>query len=319
MITRSSRREFLKRSSLLFTGIGTASLLNKATGTLYAADNATVAVVKNESAIDDNNKCNSEEAANMITKGLTAITGQNDVGDAWRALGLTKQDVVAIKVNCNRAGFLLNAHPELVYALCESMSAIIPENNIIIYDRDTTELTQVGFVGNTSSSGVRCFGSENAGGFDNEDELTDIVFNQCTKLINLPSLKTFEREYAGTLCLKNQIGTLRRDHMSRCHGNTPFITEVNARPSIRDKTMLILCDGLRGTYQRSTPWYYKGIIMSTDPIATEVTCLGIINEKRKAESIEEMPIPNYVTLADTKYGLGISDTSNITTLLQTMS
>ena len=120
-----------------------------------------------------------------------------------------------------------------------------------------------------------------------------------------------EGEFAGTLFLKNHIGSLQPSHMSRCHGNTIFCTQVNARSSIREKTVLAVCDGLRGTYKKSEPWYWAGIIMGRDPVAAEYTALKIINEKRKAENVSEMKIPSYVKSAETKYSLGTCDPAKI--------
>jgi len=309
MKEKQTRRDFLKATSSKVICFGLASsTIKKAYG---AQEKSKIAVVRNERAIDNRNNCNQNEARLMLDKALFEITGQNNAQDAWTSLGVTRDDIVGIKVNCNGAAFPLYAHPELVYALCNSLSSVVTQNNIIIYERYTSELTRAGFRANKSNSGVRCLGTNEGGGFHPREELTRIITDECTKLINFPSLKTFEGAFAGTLFLKNHIGSLQPSHMSRCHGNTIFCTEVNARPSIKDKTILAVCDGLRGTYQRSTPWYWNGIIMSQDPVAAEYTALNVINEKRRQEKLRELNIPSYVKNAETKFNLGKCDPSKI--------
>lgn len=309
MKEKQTRRDFLKATSSKVIGFGLASsTITKAYG---AQGKSKIAVVRNERAIDNRNVCNKQEARLMLDKALYTITGKNNVKDAWTSLGITGEDFVGIKVNCNGAAFPLYAHLELVYALCDSLSSIVPMNNIIIYERYTSELTRAGFKANKSNSGVRCFGTNEGGGFHPREELTRIITDECTKIINFPSLKTFEGNFAGTLFLKNHIGSLQPSHMPRCHGNTIFCTEVNARPSIKDKTILAVCDGLRGTYKRSTPWYWAGIIMGSDPVAAEYTALKVINEKRRQEKLKELNIPSYVKNADTKFKLGTCDPSKI--------
>lgn len=270
-----------------------------------------VAVVGNPAAISDRNVCDPEQARRTVDAALQAVTGRESPEDAWTALGVTPDDVVGIKVNCNTWTFLLHTHPELVYAVCDSLATVVRPNNIIIYERYTSELTRSGYRANTGSTGVRAFGNDEGGGYDPKQQLTRTVTDTCTKLINMPSLKTVEGEFAGSLFLKNHIGSLPNAHMSRCHGNAGFCTEVCARPGIRDKTILGICDGLRGTYGRGRPWYYRGVIASTDQIAAECVCLNEINAKRAQESLPALDIPDYVRDADTGYGLGTSDRSKM--------
>lgn len=227
------------------------------------------------------------------------------------SLGLVKSDVVGIKVNCNAAQFFLFAHPVLVTELCKSLSSVVSENNIIIYDRSSRELTRAGFKINNSAAGVKCFGGDEGGGFDAQKGLTKILTDRCTKLINLPSLKMFGSEFGGSIFLKNQIGSLEPGDMPRCHGNTEFINEVNARPDIKNKTFFVLCDGLRGTYTPNTPWYWGGLIMGKDPVAAEYTALTVINEKRTKEKQQPLEIPKYVKDAETKHSLGTCTTAKI--------
>jgi uncharacterized protein (DUF362 family) len=250
----------------------------------------------------------------MVNKALFTITGKDSEKDAWTSLGVTPQDVVGIKVNCNTWTFLLNTHSELVYALCDTLKTVVKDNNIIIYERKTSELSRSGYQLNMGATGIRCFGNDDGGGYDAVENLTRIVTDKCTKIINFPSLKCVEGEFGGSLFLKNHIGSLKDDLMSRCHGDAEYCTETCALPSIRKKTVLAICDGLRGTYKRGVPWYWGGIIMSRDPIAAEYKGLTILNEKRKLENERELVLINYIKEAEIKYRLGTCDPAKIETV-----
>lgn len=311
------RRTFIRNATAGIAGIGLADMANDFVRDAYAqAGKTKVAVVRNERAITDRNAVNALETRKMIDKALEIITGATDPKQAWAALGVTSADVVGIKVNCNTWTILLATHAELVYALAESLSEVVKPNNIIIYERDTSELTRSGYKANTGGSGIRCFGSNQGGGFA-RDGITKIVAETCTKLINIPSLKAVEGEFAGSLFLKNHIGSIPTSQMANCHGNAVFCTDVCESPAIKDKTVLALCDGLRGTYRRGVPWYWGGIVASRDQVAAEYVSLQVINEKRSAEKERPFAIPGYVIEAG-KRGLGTSDPGRIETVKITL-
>jgi uncharacterized protein (DUF362 family) len=307
----TNRRAFLKHSTTGLIGLGLSAGAASVPRDSFAAEKTKVAVVRNPKAISDRNVVDPKQAALTVEKALLSLTGKMNTREAWTALGVTKTDVVGIKVNCNASGFFLFAHPELVTGLAESLSSVIPITNIIVYDRSDSELTRAGFTINADGPGMRCYSTEHDGAYHPQEALTRIVTDRCTKLINMPSLKTFDGGFAGSLFLKNHIGTLPRADMSRCHSNKSFCPEVCARPSIKAKTILAFCDGLRGTYTRSEPWYFGGVIASRDQIAAECAALGIINEKRAAEKLPAFDIPPYVTEADTKYKLGTASAAKI--------
>jgi len=319
MESATNRRAFIRTASGGVLGLGLAggALLTPREGDC-AREKVTVAVVRNPKAVSERNVCDAKQAALTIETALAAVTGKQTAKEAWAALGVTKDDIVGIKVNCNAAGYFLYVHPELAYALAESLSTVVPPGSIIIYERSTQELSRAGYRPNTSGPGVRCYGTGDGGGFHPQEGLTRIVTDRCTKLINMPSLKAFEGEFAGSLFLKNHIGSLPPAEMSRCHGNAVFCTKVCSRPSIKNKTVLAVCDGLRGTFQRSEPWYWGGIIMSRDQVAAEYTALQVINEKRRSENMQPYELPAYVKAAETAYRLGTCTPANINTVRMEM-
>ena len=276
-----------------------------------AASKSRVILARNPGAINERNQADSRETGRLFDRALLALTGQKTAAASWKALGLRPKDVVAIKINCNTWTIGLSPHPELVTALCRSLQTIIPANNIIVYDNDSAALKESNFVINRSGSGVRYTGTDQGDGFDSQERLTKIVTSAASKIINLASLKCAEGDLVVSLLLKNHIGSLIPEDMSKCHNDHDFLAGVCARPSIKNKTILNIVTGLRGTYRRSVPWYWGGIILGTDPLAVESAAIGVMNEKRALEKIAPLPIPEYLKIAEKKYGLGTTDPAMI--------
>ncbi|MEW6367243.1 MAG: hypothetical protein AB1714_21645 [Acidobacteriota bacterium] len=306
MNRRWSRRDFIAAGALggmagWWASSKAATLLAQSS---LAFDRTKVIVARDEKCINGRNECDPVLVKRAFDRSLLALTGRQDARAAWTSLGLAAADVVAVKMNCCTWTIPLAPHKELVRALCDSLGTVIPQNNIILYDRSNEQLDEGGFAINQSKSGVRCFGNDQGGGYDEQERLTRIVTNTCTKLINLASLKCVEWHFGGSIFMKNHIGTLMSEDMPKCHGNPDFLAEVSSRPSIRKKTILQLCDGLRGSYQRGVPWYWAGIIMGRDPVASECVAMDVINEKRIAEKVPAIEMPAHLLIAAGKYRIG---------------
>jgi len=314
MSRKLTRRAFIKSGTqtiaALGAAVGTFSLLK---GALAGAApvKSRVILAQDPKAINQRNQCNQEEVAALFNKALLALTGAADSAHGWAALGLVPTDVVAVKVNCNTWTLDLRPHQELVQALCRSLNSVIALNQIIIYERSNSELEEGGFKINKTGTGVRCFGNDDGGGYHPQEKLTRIITDTASKIINLASLKCVESDFGVSLFLKNHIGSLMNKDMSKCHGDPDFLAEVNARPSIKNKTILNLCDGLRGTYRRGVPWYWAGIIMGKDPVTSEYAAIQVINEKRRMENIPMLEIPDHLRIAEKKYQLGTWNPSKI--------
>ena len=278
---------------------------------LTAAARSRVVLARNAKAINERNQADGKETARLFDRALLALTGRKTAADSWKALGLKPGDIVAIKINCNTWTIGLSPHPELIAALCGSLQTVIPANHIIVYDNDSAALTASGFAINRSGNGVRYTGTDQGDGFDAQERLSKIVTATATKIINLASLKCADGDLSASLLLKNQIGSLLPADMPKCHKDADFLAGVCARPSLKNKTFLNMVSGLRGTYRRSVPWYWGGIIIGTDPLAVEIAAIGVMNEKRAQEKIDPLPIPEHVKIAEKKYGLGTTDPASI--------
>ena len=308
MNKHQNRREFLRNTSTGIIGLGMVSgslPVNGKTG------KSTVAIIRNERSISNRSVADEKQVMLMVDTALFMITGKQKQDQAWFSLGVTGEDIVGIKVNSINNAFPSFDRSKVAYAISRSLSSVVPSNNIIIYDRYTAELTHAGYRANDSSSGVRCIGADEGAGFHPGEGITRIVTDLCTKIINVPALKTLDTAFAASLFIKNHVGSLPPDEMPRGHDNQEFIASLSALPSLKNKTILGVCDGLRGTYKRGVPWYWRGIIMSHDLIAAEYVAHQVINEKRILEKENPLKFPAYVTTAEMKYGIGTCNPANI--------
>ena len=99
MNQKKDRREFIRSVSTAFIGVGIADGMFSGVPDGYGAEEkARVAVVRNERAISTRNVCDKKQVASMLEKGLLDITDKLNIKDAWTALGITKDDVIGIKV-----------------------------------------------------------------------------------------------------------------------------------------------------------------------------------------------------------------------------
>jgi uncharacterized protein (DUF362 family) len=239
----------------------------------------------------------------MIDETLPALTGAGSIRDAWLSLfpGLQSSDVIGIKVNCiNRSQ---SSHPEVVYALAESLveSLEVNPNNILIWDRTSRELKRAKYTLNRDGSGIRCLATSDGIGYDEDAaidvggdtrvRLSAILSQMCDYLINVPVLK--DHSIAGvTLSLKNHYGSI--DRPGACHRSAcdPYIGKLNSAAQIREKTALVLCDALFGIYQGGPggkpQWMNRQILASTDPVALDYTGMTILDAKRREKSLSSL-------------------------------
>jgi len=231
-------------------------------------------------------KIDGARVAREVERGMAALTGEKDMGKAWRQF-VGPGDVVGIKVN-PIGGSILSTKPEVVDAVIAGLLAAgVKKENIVIWDRRLFQLVEAGFTAERFP-GIRILGTEmqgpNGGFYDDKGELwakdnidrealpyvadvemkydkdtlpyminegkssyfTKIVTETVTKIVNLPILKN-----AGattTCCLKNlSYGSI--SNTSRLHKLwMNSVVEPCAFPVIRDKVVLNIVDGLQACY-----------------------------------------------------------------------
>jgi hypothetical protein len=307
------KKFFPRRIVFALTVFALAGAVTAADTPPAAANSAQVRVVivRNPRAISERDVCDRNEAVRLFDRALAELTGAATAAASWKALGIVPTDVVAVKINCNNWTIALSPKPELIEALCRSLLAVVPANQIIVYDNEEAAMKQSGFFPNRGVNGVRFTGTDHWDGFDAGERLTRIVSRDASKIINLASMKCVDKDFAVSLLLKNHIGSLIPADMSKCHDDPDFLAGVCARPSLKKKTVLNIITGLRATYQRGVPWYWAGLIMSRDPLAAETAAIGVINEKRKQEGLTRLALPAYLAIAENKYKLGTCATQRI--------
>ncbi|MCX5887387.1 MAG: DUF362 domain-containing protein [Proteobacteria bacterium] len=263
-------------------------------------------------------------AMKMVNEGVCHVTGNSLPSGAWRELFHPK-DTVGIKVNC-LGGKGVSTHPELVMAVVEGLRiAGVPDSNIIIWDRLTSELESLGFKINRQGEGVRCFGTDSTYEPNVEEVgavgscFSSILSRQCTALINMPVLK--DHDLSGvSLSLKNLYGAIHNPNKYHDNNGNPYIADLNSHPLIRKKVRLIICDGITGMYNGGPgfkpqgSWPFQGIILSRDPVALDRVGCEIIEAKRKEKGLPGLKEvgrdPKHIRTAFKK-GLGIGDMKRI--------
>lgn len=268
----------------------------------------------------------------MLDHSITALTGLNDSGEAWKAL-FAPGERVAIKVNTISTSIFWT-HPPLVDAVTQRLvGAGLKPENILIFDRDADELEGAGYRLNRDGEGVRCDATgyrynhfEKIG--DYPVGISDLVY-EVDALINMPVLKT--HSMAGiTFALKNHYGTF---NSPQTFHSPQLLTEaipgLNAIPAIRDRTRLVIGDALTACLRESPSYPYwntaqtgDSIFMSFDSVALDTVALrhwsGLLEadggDPRSAQAKAGLWLARGAEL-----GLGANDFSQIELLEETLT
>lgn len=224
--------------------------------------------------------------------------------------------------DCYSHGNLIDALPQPVLALISGLVAAgVQPGGITVYDsirvipsylRDPiwAVYPDVRFLGTGSCAGVIApsHGKDpsltvrfnDPYGYVNDRQLADVLYD-ATYVINMPIIKRHGGDNANpvTLGFKNHFGSLNRisgsdnDNLhlyistsSSLYRTTysPFV-DIYLNPNIRDKTVLILGDGLYGGTAPSSPpiqsWSIFGdacnsLFFGTDPVATDCVMADLI-------------------------------------------
>jgi uncharacterized protein (DUF362 family) len=256
-LLKIDRRKFLKVLSL--TGIGGLIYPNELISSILPNALTRVIIVEDKTATSGNTINNSTVQV-MIDSGIKSLAQNSNISDAWKTIfpNISTTTKIALKVNCINSS--LSTHPEIALAVANSIREIslngtaFPENNIIIYDRTTSELRNAKYTINTSGTGIRCFATDASGvGYSTQtfsiagstQKLSKIVTDMTDFLINISVLKNHSMSGV-TGCLKNHYGTCNSPgslHNTYCD---PAIPMLNATQPIMTKQKLNICDALYG-------------------------------------------------------------------------
>jgi Domain of unknown function (DUF362) len=315
-----------------------------------------VVIVKNKNSVVDDLPVEAA-AYKMLQKSMLELTGQNSLKKAWR-LFVNPGEKIGLKVNPVAGKLLFTSHA-VVQSVVKQLTEIgFDKKDIIIWDRREMELKDTGFTqdnypgiairgtelldekGSFVDENGKLYGEKNIdkdwyywadveGEYDAEtmpymvnggkfSYFTKIVTQEVDKIINIPILKNAGGSI--TNAMKNlAFGSV--SNTGRLHANlwNETCAEVCAFAPLRDKTVLNICDGLRGCFNGgpgANPQFicnYNSMLVSTDPVAMDRIGYDIIAEKRIAEGLQKSPAPESLTflaMADA-LGLGVSDKNRI--------
>jgi len=278
-----TRRDFLRTSSYMAVGsLITLPLMGRAAET--KTTKSRVVLVRDENVMDGSGVLRLGNLADMMDQAMITLFNTANAAAAWQQL-FNPVDVVGIKSN---AWARLPTPPELEDILQKRLVAAgVKEQNISIDDR-----------------GVR----------------RNPIFKNSTALINIRPMRTHHWSGLGTL-LKNYIMFASQPWMY--HGNAcEKLGAIWQKPHVKDKTRLnilvMLTPLFHGVgphhYSKNYIWPYCGLVVSTDPVAADATGSGIIQAKRNEYFSKDRPIsprPLHIEAADTKFGLGNSQSARI--------
>lgn len=299
-----SRRSFLRSASLAavsavalpasFSPI--AILTKKAKAQPPNLDPFRVIVVRDEAA-HQGSQINGGITRVMMDEAIRRYTQTYEVGDAYGAIfpGISQSSVIGIKVNCINQD--LSTHPAVVDALVSGLQKMriggmpFPANNIIIWDRYSSELEASGYTLNTGSTGVRCFGTDEVGYNTNitlscagyTQHPSRILTDYIDYHINFAVMKN-AGEAGLTMTLKNNYGCIDAPYNLHATNCNPYIPAVNQqlRDVLELQETLFIVDAIFGS------WYggpmgppnmiYDGIILGQDRVAVDTIGRCILEE-----------------------------------------
>ena len=329
-VQKRSRRDFIHKTARGAAGLLLFSSIPKATSRPTAK--STVVLVHDEKAVNGTvMDMNAVQA--MMDSGITRLTGMNDIGEAWKNLfpGISQTSVIGIKVNC--INHQLSSHPQVAFSIANGLKKMqiggtaFPENNIIIWDRTSSELKGAGYTINKTSIGIRCFGTNEAGvgntglyavDAGGNQQLSKILVNQIHYLINLCVLKN-HGDGGVTLSMKNHYGSCGNpgglEHGNGCARSIP---SLNSLSPIRQKQVVVICDALFGIISggpggapQVAP---KSMIFSRDPVALDFTGAKMLADNGCRTASIASNAKHIPAAAQPPYSLGTCDPANIDTI-----
>ena len=257
---------------------------------------STVVEVRWAKAIDARGGVDQAALLAMLDAGVSALDGGPTL---FRGMVGAKRRV-GLKVNSVTSQSF--THPQLAGAVAKRLvdAGGTPEN-VTVWDRDGAVLAARGYRLDPGAKGrYRCIGSDAATSKTSQSAKVAGVkvhfsplLSEAQALINIAALK--DHSMAGvSLSLKNNFGVIHRAQelhgdIHRGSGCEPGISQLAARPEIRDRLQLAMidallgvCEGGPGPAETRYVFRYGGILLGRDPVTLDSLGRTII-EKRRAE------------------------------------
>ena len=319
-----SRRDFLKLSALAAAGA--------AAGPFARAVSARGNVMPGKIILFHDSEMeghlatiNRDQVELDVHHGVRLLMGISDSAAAFEALfpGLHSSSKIAIKVNlvgtCDTRWETVRG---IVSGLSLMLGGTYAVSQVTIYDRDPIpyNASQFTFNGHTP---YMAYGSNASshyvyGGYRLSQYLIDADY-----VINMPSLKSHNDP-------ANQITVTFKCHYGSCTpsslcGNIDGMLSVSADSYIKDKTALILIDGIRGTYNggpSTAPMVWNTfpngtpntLFFSTDPTTSDYWARELINAERATHGWSPKPCTWVELSSGSPYSLGVSNPADMTVI-----
>ncbi|MGE3311833.1 MAG: hypothetical protein AB7O66_17845 [Limisphaerales bacterium] len=269
-----------------------------------------------------------EVVADMVSSGVTLLTGKTNASEAWRSL-VSPDQVVGVKVHSS-PGSDSGTRPAVASAVLRGLlDAGHPPQKIILWDRRLSDLRAAGFDRLASSLGVRLAGAADAG-FDPEGPyensvLGQLVFGDLEFSRSAPTGLTNEvagrrshfsrlitreitrhiiiapllnHNQAGVSGVLYSVASAVTDNFLRFEAHPSLLAravpEIFGKTNIADQIALNVVDALIGQYegsQRSLLHYSatpNEIRFSLDPVALDVLSIEELNRIRARVGVPQI-------------------------------
>jgi hypothetical protein len=245
-----------------------------------------VVVVTHPEVLLKEYRANPPVVRQMLDRALVELTGAADETAAWQKVGRA-DDFVAVKHN-SIGRPTLHSHTEINDVVTARLTdaAQVKPDRILVVDRTLpapyNELSE-----------PFTLPSRNL-----QTRLRRLYTDQATAIINISILKAHFTDGLSE-ALKNHLGSVNNPAVY--HGWEPdrmprSLPELNALAPLRAKTRLVIIDALRPLYAGGPVddpqyrWDYRGLILSTDPVAASAVGMRILEAKRLAAHGKEWPM-----------------------------
>jgi uncharacterized protein (DUF362 family) len=320
------RRHFLKQSLL-----GTAFIANQSTHAFsqffsQPPTKSKIVISSDTKIFTASNSFHSDQIESILDNGMQSFFDADNIPEAWKKIA-KPGEVIGLKVNCLSG--LGSTNKDLVNIICKKLLQTgIKKSDIIIWDRQNSDLEDGKFKIRQDNNNIKCIGNEVFGFEDNFEMfgasaslVCKTLTRVCDGIINLPVLR--DHGIAGvTIAMKNMFGAIHNPNKFHLNVGNPYIPDVYCYPSIKNKVRLTICDATTAQYEGGPSfmphwrWNYGGLLIGTDPVALDYTGWQIIENERKIHGLKSLKEvgrePIYIsTAADSKHNLGTDNPNKI--------
>jgi hypothetical protein len=269
-----------------------------------------------------------DDAKQMLTRGLTELTGKPDLVTAVKEF-VHPQDKVCVKVN-GIAERNMGTNKELVLPFLDAMIAAgVPPENITVLEQYGSFLAGTRINAQNVPKGVKVHVHQNSNasmaermiaGTGVRTKFVDALV-QSTCAINFSLIK--DHSICGyTGLLKNMThGCQIYPHYFHTHHASPQIAMLYAQDIVKTRVRLCVTDGFKIMGHGGPLWkspqdvvLHESVYVGTDPVAMDTIGWGLVEKVRKDKGrktlTDEGRPPAYIKAA-ADLGLGIADTAQI--------